>query len=133
MMFLGQASALRGANQRPTTSSGRCCGRCGGTRDGMVGATNDGYTEGAGDIADRIGNRRSAATGEKQSHGLRRSLRHDERAGISRTAERAAVDKYLIEVKDCELLPLAAVPLILHAHVGVYRTDRRAGQPGGAA
>src|SRR5262249_49153796 len=107
MVFFGQERALQRANQRSTSRSRSyrtCRGRAG---DWVIYVTNHGYAECASDIADRIGNRRRAAASEKQRHWLRRSLGDDERAGITCRAERAAVDGYLVEVKDCELLPLA--------------------------
>ena len=84
----------------------------------MVSATNEGYAEGVGHIADRIRDCRCAATCEKQRHWLGGGLGDDEGAGITRGAERAAVDHYLIEVRNSEPLSLAAAPLILNENIG---------------
>src|ERR1051325_3273383 len=118
MFFFGQACAFRRADQRSSSGSRRyrtCRSRAG---DGMVPAANEGNAESDGDVADGIRNRRRVAPCEEQRYRLGGCLRDDEGAGVTCGAERAAVDHYLIEVRNSELLSLAAAPLILYDNIG---------------
>ena len=99
----------------------------------MVRTANQGHTEGVGNIADGVRNRCGAAACEKQRHRLRRGLRDDEGAGITRRAKRAAVDEYLVDIRNSELFPLTAAVLVFDEDVRADRGDGCTGQAGRAA